>query len=81
MSVVHFDELKRMAGGVTSKAAVRRYLKARKILYEVGTNGAPWTTTEAINRVLLPTDGPSELNLDACGPRSHQATRSRRAAR
>ena len=78
--IVEFPELQRISGGLKSKAAVRKYLRDRKILFEVGVNGAPWTTTEAINRILFPSDGPSQLNIEACGPRSRQATRSRRAA-
>lgn len=78
--IVEFPELQRISG-LKSKAAVRKYLREKKILFEVGAAGAPWTTTEAINRVLFPSDGPSQLNLEACGPRSRQANRSRRDAR
>lgn len=78
--IVDFPELQRISR-LKSKAAVRKYLQERKILYEVGVDGAPWTTTEAINRVLFPADGPAELNVEACGPRSRPATRFPRDAR
>lgn len=78
--IVDFPELQQISR-LKSKAAVRKYLQQKKILFEVGSDGAPWTTTDAINRVLFPADGPTQLNIKACGPRSPQATRSRRAAR
>ena len=77
--IVEFPELQRISR-LKSKAAVRKYLKHHKILFEVGSDGAPWTTTEAINRVLFPADGPTEINLQACGPRSRPVTRSRRVS-
>lgn len=73
--IVEFEQLQRISR-LKSKAAVRRYLEQRKILFEIGSDGAPWTTLEAINRVLLPEDGPSQLNLDACGPRPRRKLRN-----
>jgi hypothetical protein len=67
MSVVDFADLQRISR-LKSKAAVRRYLDTLKIRYRLGHDGAPWTTTEAINRMLLG-PGPgytAEPNLDAC---------------
>lgn len=73
--IVEFPELQRISG-LRSKAAVRKYLTQKRIPFQIGANGAPWTTTEALNRVLLPPDGPSQPNFDVCGPRSRQRSRS-----
>jgi hypothetical protein len=60
--IVEFSQLMRMTR-LKSRAAIRRYLEKRKIAYLMSRDGAPWTTTEAINRVLFPVAQP---NLDAC---------------
>lgn len=75
MSAVDFSELQRLSH-LKSKAAVRRYLDKLRIAYRVGSDGAPWTTTEALNRVLMPKSVSVEPNLEACGPRQ----RGRKAA-
>jgi hypothetical protein len=73
--IVDFPELQRISG-LRSKAAVRKYLKGKGIPFEVGASGAPWTTTEALNRVLLSAEGPSQPNFDACGPRDRHRSRA-----
>ena len=50
--VVQFSELKELTR-LKSKAAIRSEREKRKIAYFPGRNGAPWTTTEAVNQVLL----------------------------
>ena len=75
--IVDFPELQRISG-LRSKAAVRKYLTEKGIVFEIGANGAPWTTIEALNRVLLLVDGPSQPNFDACGPRARHRSRARR---
>ena len=67
MSIVDFADLQRISR-LKSKAAVRRYLDRLKIRYRLGQDGAPWTTIEAVNRVLLgPASGYSaEPNVEAC---------------
>lgn len=63
--IVEFPELQRMTR-LESKAGVRRYLEKHRIVYLMGRDGAPWTTTEAINRVLLPVNKIAQPNFDAC---------------
>jgi hypothetical protein len=55
--IVEFSELQRITR-LKSKAGVRRYLEKHRIVYL--RDGAPWTTTEAINRVLLPVNRPNQ---------------------
>jgi hypothetical protein len=73
MTIVDFADLQRISR-LKSKAAVRRYLDKLKIRYRLGQDGAPWTTTEAINRVLLgPGPGYSaEPNVASCDPRGRR---------
>ena len=75
MSIVDFADLQRISR-LKSKAAVRRYLDKLKIRYRLSHDGAPWTTTEAINRVLLgPGPGYSaEPNIAACHKRARPQT-------
>jgi len=51
--IVRFEQLQRLSRQ-QSKAAVKRYLEEHKIPYLVGANGAPYTTLDAMTRVLLP---------------------------
>lgn len=51
--IVRFEQLQRVSRQ-QSKAAVKRYLEQHKIPYLLGTNGAPYTTLDAMSRVLLP---------------------------
>ena len=51
--IVRFEQLQRVSRQ-QSKAAVKRYLEQHKIPYLVGVNGAPYTTLDAMSRVLLP---------------------------
>lgn len=76
MSIVDFADLQRISR-LKRKAAVCRYLDRLKIRYRLGDDGAPWTTIEAINRVLLGPgpDYSTEPNLDAC----HRAANARRS--
>jgi hypothetical protein len=71
--IVDFETLQRISG-LKQKAAVGRYLKRLKISFLEGADGAPWTTIEAINRVILdprtqpgrPPGYTTEPNLAAC---------------
>lgn len=77
--IVDFPRLARIARR-KSKAAVRAYLDENRIVYRLGRDGAPWTTTDAINRILLPADKTSQPNLAACHSSFRQAARSRTGA-
>jgi hypothetical protein len=59
--IVRFEQLQRVSHQ-QSKAAVKRYLEQHKIPYLLGTNGAPYTTLDAISRALLP-GMPSPLGI------------------
>jgi hypothetical protein len=76
--IVDFPTLMSMTR-LKSKAAVRAYLEENRIVYRVARDGAPWTTTEAINRVLLPKDRGTQPNIAACHSSSQPAARSRTA--
>ena len=67
MSIVDFSDLQRISR-LKQKSAVCRYLDKLKIRYRLGDDGAPWTTTDALNRVLLgPGQGSAaEPNIAAC---------------
>ena len=51
--IVRFEQLQRLSRQ-QSQAGVKRYLEQHKIPYLVGANGAPYTTLDAMSRVLLP---------------------------
>ena len=63
--IVDFADLQRISR-LKQKGAVRRYLQKRKIRFEVGSDGAPWTTIDMLNRALLPAQRTAEPNIEAC---------------
>lgn len=62
--VVEFPRLQKISR-LHSRAAVRKWLQESKIVFAMGKDGAPWTTTDALNRALF---GSQQLqpNLLAC---------------
>jgi hypothetical protein len=67
--IVTFEELRKISRK-KSRLAVRSWLSRNKITHGMGADGAPWTTTEAINRALL---GP-ELQPDFTACQSRQGS-------